>query len=154
MLGGALGLSVFVAALATAGMFFVYKMCEGSAYMRAFVLILGAATAAVFWSPRPQMFSFFLSAVVLYILYLYRPRRVLDRLHLYGWRHCGRSAWQNLQPQRRIPDVARYPQARHHQYSFRRCACHQSLWAANAARAVPDGQYRRAARLHSGVELA
>ena len=62
-------------------MFFIYKMCEGSAYLRAFALILGAATAAVFWSPRPQMFSFFLSAVVLYLLYLYRRKQV-DRLWL------------------------------------------------------------------------
>ncbi|MEP7294433.1 MAG: hypothetical protein ABI835_21765, partial [Chloroflexota bacterium] len=80
-LGGALGLSVYMAALATAGMVFIYKMCEGSSYMRAFALILGAATAAVFWSPRPQMFSFLLSAVVLYILYLYR-RKQIDRLWL------------------------------------------------------------------------
>ncbi len=80
-LGGALGLSVYMAALAAAGMLFVYKMSEGSSYMRAFALILGAAAAAVFWSPRPQMFSFFLSAVVLYILYLYR-RRHADRLWL------------------------------------------------------------------------
>lgn len=80
-LGGPLGLSVYMAALATAGMFFVYKMCEGSSYMRAFALILGAAAAAVFWSPRPQMFSFFLSAVILYILYLYRSKQV-DRLWL------------------------------------------------------------------------
>lgn len=79
--GGALGLSVFMAALAAAGMFFVYKMCEGSSYLRAFALILGAAAAAVFWSPRPQMFSFFLSAVVLYLLYLYRRDKV-DRLWL------------------------------------------------------------------------
>lgn len=80
-LGGAAGLSIFMAALATAGMYFVYKMCEGSAYLRAFALILGSAAAAVFWSPRPQMFSFLLSAVVLYLLYLYR-RKQIDRLWL------------------------------------------------------------------------
>jgi hypothetical protein len=78
---GSFGLAVFVAALATVGMFFVYKMCEGSPYMRAFALILGATAAAVFWSARPQMFSFALSAVVLYILYLYR-RKKADRLWL------------------------------------------------------------------------
>jgi hypothetical protein len=49
--------------------------------MRAFALILGATAAAVFWSARPQMFSFALSAVVLYILYLYR-RKKADRLWL------------------------------------------------------------------------
>ena len=80
-LGGALGLSVYMAALATAGMFFIYKMCEGNRYLVAFALILGAAAAAVFWSPRPQMFSFFLSAVVLYLLYLYRSKHI-DRLWL------------------------------------------------------------------------
>lgn len=80
-LGGALGLSVYMAGLATLGMGFIYKMCEGSPYMRAFAIVLGAATAAVFWSPRPQMFSFFLSAVVLYLLYLYRRKQV-DRLWL------------------------------------------------------------------------
>ncbi len=80
-IGGAAGLSIFMAALATAGMFFVYKMCEGSPYLRAFALILGSAAAAVFWSPRPQMFSFLLSAVILYLLYLYR-RKDVDRLWL------------------------------------------------------------------------
>ncbi len=73
-IGGAAGLSIFMASLATAGMYFVYKMCEGSPYLRAFALILGSAAAAVFWSPRPQMFSFLLSAVVLYLLYLYRRK--------------------------------------------------------------------------------
>lgn len=77
--GGVLGLTVFMAGLATLGMIFVYKTCDGDPYTRAFVVVIGAATAAVFWSPRPQMFSFFLSAVVLYLLLQY-TRRGLDRL--------------------------------------------------------------------------
>jgi hypothetical protein len=79
--GGYLGLSVYMAALATAGMVFVYRTCTGSAYLRAFALVIGAATAAVFWSPRPQMLSFFLSTVVLYLLYSYK-REHNDRLWL------------------------------------------------------------------------
>jgi len=43
--------------------------------------VLGAATAAVFWSPRPQMFTFFFSAVVYYLLWLYKWRHI-DRLWL------------------------------------------------------------------------
>ena len=39
------GGNVAVALLATAGLVFVYCMCEGSAYTRAFVLGLAAATA-------------------------------------------------------------------------------------------------------------
>jgi hypothetical protein len=79
--GGNVGLAVYTALLATAGMVFVYLMCEGNVYLRAFVVILAAAAAAVFWSARPQMTSFFLSTVVLYLLYLYKQRRV-DRLWL------------------------------------------------------------------------
>jgi hypothetical protein len=70
--GGNLGLSVYMALLATAGMWFVYRSSVGSVYLRAFTLVIGAATAAVFWSPRPQMFSFLLSAVLLYLLHLHR----------------------------------------------------------------------------------
>jgi hypothetical protein len=80
-LAGDLGLALFTSILATAGMYMVYRMSAGNVYLRGFALVIGAATAAVFWSPRPQMFSFFLSAVVLYLLYLYKREQV-DRLWL------------------------------------------------------------------------
>jgi len=79
--GGSVGLALYTAALATAGMAVVYRMCEGTAYLRAFVVVLGAAAAAVFWSPRPQMFSFFFTALTLYLLHLYK-REETDRLWL------------------------------------------------------------------------
>ncbi|MFQ3567239.1 MAG: hypothetical protein SNJ59_09580 [Aggregatilineales bacterium] len=78
---GVFGLAIYVATLATAGMFFVYRMCSGGTYLRAFAIVIGAATAAIFWSPRPQMISFLLSAVVLYLLHLYKYER-RDRLWL------------------------------------------------------------------------
>jgi hypothetical protein len=78
---GNIGLALFTALLATAGMALVYAMCEGNAYARAFAVVLGGAAAAVFWSPRPQMFSFALGAAVLYLLHLYK-RRQIDRLWL------------------------------------------------------------------------
>jgi len=68
---GDLGLSLYVAVLATAGMAFVYRLFSGDVFVRAFVMVIAAATAAVFWSPRPQMVSFFLAAVVLYLLHRY-----------------------------------------------------------------------------------
>ncbi len=91
-LAGNAGLTLFTAALATAGMFLVYRMCAGSVYVRAFALVLGAATAAVFWSPRPQMFSFVLSAAVLFLLYLYKRKRI-DRLWLIP---VVMAVWGNL----------------------------------------------------------
>ncbi|MBC8099114.1 MAG: hypothetical protein H7Y11_06700 [Armatimonadetes bacterium] len=78
-LAGDLGLALFTSMLATGGMIALYYASAGSGYLRAFVMILGAATAAVFWSARPQMFSFALSAVVMLILALYK-RRHIDRL--------------------------------------------------------------------------
>lgn len=89
---GNLGLALYTALLATAGMGFVYRMCEGNVYVRAFALVLGGATAAVFWSARPQMMSFLLSAVVLYLLWLYKVRKVnrLWLLPLVMW------VWGNL----------------------------------------------------------
>lgn len=78
---GNVGLALYTALLATAGMFFVYITCAGSTYLRAFAVVLGGAAAAVFWSPRPQMISFFLSTVVLYLLFLYKFRQI-DRLWL------------------------------------------------------------------------
>lgn len=94
---GNLGLALYTSVLATAGMAVIYRMCEGSVYLRAFALVLGAATAAVFWSPRPQMLSFFFSAIILYLLFLYK-RRQQDRLWLipvvmlvWGNAHAGFS---------------------------------------------------------------
>ena len=89
---GNIGLSLYMAALATAGMAFVYLMCEGNVYIRAFVVVLGAAAAAVFWSPRPQMFSFMLGALVLYLLHLYKHRQT-DRLWLIP---IIMAVWANL----------------------------------------------------------
>lgn len=80
-MGGNFGLAIYTAALATAGMYLIYRMCAGNVYLRAFALVVGAATAAVFWSPRPQMLSFFLSTVILYLLFLYK-RKQIDYLWL------------------------------------------------------------------------
>lgn len=91
-IAGNFGLALYTAALATAGMYVIYRMCDGNVYLRAFALVIGAATAAVFWSPRPQMFSFFLSAVVLYLLYLYK-RKQIDRL---WWLPPVMLVWGNL----------------------------------------------------------
>ena len=65
---GFAGITVAAASVAVAGMAFLFVTCRGSAYPRAFLIVLGAATAAVFWSPRPQMLSFLFASVLLWIL--------------------------------------------------------------------------------------
>lgn len=78
---GTIGLALYTATLATLSMFLIYRMCAGNVYSRMFVMVLGAATAAVFWSPRPQMVSFLFGTITLYLLYLFRYKQV-DRLWL------------------------------------------------------------------------
>ncbi len=94
-IAGNLGLSLYTSILAVGGMYFLYKAGHGTVYMQSFVLIFGATAAAVFWSPRPQMFSFFFSAVFIYLLFDYK-RNGRDRLlwlipvmWLWGNTHAG-----------------------------------------------------------------
>ncbi len=76
---GYAGLNILTAVVVTAAWWFVHARCEGNAYLKGFTLVLGAAASAVFWSARPQMASFLLTAVFAYILGNYRWRGV-DRL--------------------------------------------------------------------------
>ncbi len=75
-LAGNVGLALYTALLAVAGMALLYQISAGNTYLKAFILILGATTAAIFWSPRPQMLSFFFSTVILWIVYRYKHQQV------------------------------------------------------------------------------
>lgn len=74
-------LAILVAGLVLIAFVFVWKQMEGGPLLRAFILVLAATTSAVIWAPRPQMFTFALTAIVGYIVYLYKWRRI-DRLWL------------------------------------------------------------------------
>ena len=75
------GLSLWIGLVVAAAFGFVYLQMEGNVFIRAFILILAAATSAVIWSARPQLLSFLLTAVVAYVLYLLKWRGV-NRLWL------------------------------------------------------------------------
>jgi hypothetical protein len=70
------GLSLGLAVTVTLALWFVYRASDGNSYVRAFALALAALTSAVIWIARPQIVSFLLSSVVLYVLYLYKHRAV------------------------------------------------------------------------------
>jgi hypothetical protein len=94
---GNIGLSLYTAILAVGGMVVLLPVMRGSAILKAFLLVLGASAAAVFWSARPQMVSFFLSAVFLAELYRYRAnpsRRIwvlVPLMALWANLHAGYS---------------------------------------------------------------
>ncbi|HVP21267.1 MAG TPA: hypothetical protein VMS73_05340 [Anaerolineaceae bacterium] len=70
--GGFLALGGAMAFLATLSMGIVYFQMSGPAIFRAFLLILGSAVTAVVWSPRPQLMSLVLLAVLSTIFFLYK----------------------------------------------------------------------------------
>ena len=94
---GDAGLALYTALLAAAGMGFVWAAGKGNAYVRGFVVILTSATASVFWSARPQMLTFTLSAITLYILWELLERDqdktwwLVPLLWLWGNLHAGFS---------------------------------------------------------------
>jgi len=75
------GLGLWMGAVVTVAFAFVYLQMEGDVFTRAFIVVLAAATSSVIWSARPQLFSFLLAAVVAYLLYLFKWRRI-NRLWL------------------------------------------------------------------------
>lgn len=75
------GLGLWMAAVITVAFLFVYLQMEGDPYSRAFIVVLAAATSSAIWVARPQLFSFLLTAVVAYVLYLFKWRG-LNRLWL------------------------------------------------------------------------
>jgi len=75
------GLGLFQALVVTLAFAFVHAQMEGNVFTRAFILVLAAATSAVTWIARPQLLSFLLTAVLCYLLYLYKWRGV-NRLWL------------------------------------------------------------------------
>lgn len=78
---GNVGVGLLTSALAISGMAFLWKASEGRVYLRAFALVMCVAVAQAFWASRPQMFSFLLSTVVLWVVYRYK-RHDEDRLWL------------------------------------------------------------------------
>jgi hypothetical protein len=73
------GLSLLVAALVVVAFVFVWKQMEGGPFLRAFIVVLAAAVAGAVWTPRSQMATFVLTALVAYLIYLYKWKQT-DRL--------------------------------------------------------------------------
>ena len=71
-LGSWPGLSLGLAALVTLTFGLVWQVTAGNLYGRAFVTLLGSVASAVIWVARPQMVSFFLAGLVLFLLEQYK----------------------------------------------------------------------------------
>ncbi|NOZ00099.1 MAG: hypothetical protein GXP40_13005 [Chloroflexi bacterium] len=80
-LGGYFALGALVSLMAVAVLGVVYTQMDGPVFLRAALLILAALTISPIWTPRPQLFSFLLLAL-------------LDRwFHLFKQKKAGRVWW-------------------------------------------------------------
>jgi hypothetical protein len=63
-LGGFLAITSLVALVGAVTFYFVYRRMDGNPFVNAFIIILAVLTAAPIWSPRPQLFSFLILALL------------------------------------------------------------------------------------------
>lgn len=71
-LGGWAGLGLGLATLVMLSFGLMWRLCRGNVYINAFLIILAAIASSIIWSARPQMLSFFFSAVALTLLYRFK----------------------------------------------------------------------------------
>lgn len=89
--GGASALIVFSAMITTAGFMLLYLRCPGERHWAAAATALGAWVAAPSWGTRPQMFTFTLASLLLWLL-----ARGEDRPRLLFWIPPLFLLWLNL----------------------------------------------------------
>lgn len=63
---GSAGIMILVAVVATATTMIVFKLLKGSVLVRAFLTVFSVLLMAVIWSPRPQLFSLFFLALLVW----------------------------------------------------------------------------------------
>lgn len=91
--GGLAGLTVLMAAVVGISLTLVWRLLDGPLLLRAAVLLLAAATAAVYWAARPHILTFALAAVFLYVLERHRRGRRSLELWLLP---IGMAVWVNV----------------------------------------------------------
>jgi hypothetical protein len=75
------GLNLWTAAMVTLAFIFVWPTLSGGEFLRAFVIVLAAATSALYWAARPYLVTFVLAAIFLWVLEDYRWKKA-NRLWL------------------------------------------------------------------------
>jgi hypothetical protein len=88
---GAAGLIVFSAIITTAGFMLLYLRCPGKKHWAAAATVFGALASAPSWGVRPQMFTFTLASLLLWLL-----EAGQDRPRLLFWIPPLFLLWLNL----------------------------------------------------------
>ncbi len=87
------GLGLCVAITAVASMGILYKTMPAGSTYKAWLVILAAIICSFVWSPRPQIFSLLMIAILLNLILRYRDQ---DTLKGSGWLFVVFVLWSNL----------------------------------------------------------
>jgi hypothetical protein len=89
------GLNLWTAAMVTLAFFFIWQAASGDYFLRAFVIILSATAAGVYWSARPHLVTLLFSAIFLYLLEQFRWKKPgVDYKRLF-WLPAIMMVWAN-----------------------------------------------------------
>jgi hypothetical protein len=69
---GFAGLSLLLSLFVISSYWVLYRLLDGNYFINAFLLIVSATAASVFWAARPFILSILLSAIFIYILEIYQ----------------------------------------------------------------------------------
>jgi hypothetical protein len=94
-LAGPGGLNLWTAMMVTLTFGFVWQTLSGGPFLRAFVVILAAAAAGVYWAARPYLVTFLLAAIMLWILEKYRWRGEISTGKFVYWLPLLMVLWVN-----------------------------------------------------------
>ncbi len=95
---GWVSLGLGLATIVTLAFWWVWLACQGNLYIKTFSLILAAISSSIIWAARPQMLSFLLTALVLYLLHRFKQDSVTEirRTRLLPWFPLIIILWVNL----------------------------------------------------------
>lgn len=89
------GLNLWTAVMVTLAFIFVWHTLSGGPLLRAFVIVLAAATSGVYWAARPYLVTFLLAAVYLWILEGFRWQRDTKAVKRLWWLPVLMVPWAN-----------------------------------------------------------
>ncbi len=92
------GLNIWTALMVTLAFGFVWKAMRGGVFLRAFVLILAVTVSGVYWAARPYLATFFLAAVFLWILEMFRWQGDASSGRRLRWLPILMLVWANSHP--------------------------------------------------------
>jgi hypothetical protein len=76
------GLNVFTGVMIFIAFWFVWRLLQGRELLKVFIILLAVATTSVYWSARPQIISFALTGITIFLLERVRMGKTRSLLYM------------------------------------------------------------------------